>query len=131
MDADTKAIKGIWIEYASSLNAGDVSRWVSLWTEDGVQMPPGEPPVIGKDRIRKRIQGILDEVRFNMRIEPREVKVAGDWAFSRGVYSADVTPRKEGAAAHIDGKFMTIHQRRPDGKWKIHRDIFNSNVKAN
>ena len=78
LDADTKAIKGIWIEYASSLNAGDVSRWVYLWTEDGVQMPPGEPPVIGKDRIRKRIQGILDEVRFNMRIEPREVKVAGD-----------------------------------------------------
>jgi ketosteroid isomerase-like protein len=27
-----------------------------------------------------------------------------------------------------DGKFLTIFKRQSDGSWKIHRDIYNSNV---
>ncbi len=91
-------------------------------------MPPGEPPVIGKDRIRARNKGVLDQFTFNIGISNEEVGVAGDWAFARGTYKATLTPKAGGEAVLVDGKYMTILQRQADGSWKIHRDIFNSNV---
>ncbi len=128
LEADIAAVNDIWNQYSSSLNSGDLDRWMSLWTEGGVQMPPGEPPVIGKDQIRARNKGVLDQFTFNIRITNEEVGAARDWAFARGTYKATLTPKEEGDAIDVDGKYMTIFQRQPDGSWKIHLDIFNSNV---
>lgn len=122
------AVEGIWQEYAASLNAGDLDRWLSLWTDDGIQMPPGESLVVGKDRIRKRNQGFLDRYEFDMNISNQEIETAGDWAYSRGVYKATLTAKSGGDVIYVDGKYMTILKRQSDGSWKIHRDIFNSNV---
>jgi ketosteroid isomerase-like protein len=49
------------------------------------------------------------------------------WTFARGMYSATLVPKAGGAQIPIDGKFLTILARQPDGSWKIWRDIFNSN----
>ena len=131
LEADVAAVNQIWTQYSSSLNAGDIDRWVSLWTDDGVQMPPGEPSIIGKDQIRLRNNAVVEQFTFNMEISNEEVGVAGDWAFSRGTYAATLTPKAGGEPVHIDGKYMTILRRQLDGTWKIHRDVFNSNVPPN
>jgi uncharacterized protein (TIGR02246 family) len=120
-------VEGIWKEYAASLNAGDIDRWVALWTDDGVQLPPDEPPVVGKDKIRTRNGAVLQKFNFDIGITNQEAHAAGDWGFSRGVYRATLTPKQGGAPISIDGKYMTILARQKDGSWKIHRDIFNSN----
>ncbi len=59
LDTATAAINDIWTEYSSSLNAGDIDRWLSLWTDNGVQMPPNEPAVIGKNQILVRNKAVL------------------------------------------------------------------------
>jgi uncharacterized protein (TIGR02246 family) len=59
---------------------------------------------------------------------PLEITSAGDWAYSRGVYTVTFPLGESGEEGMIDGKFMTILQRQEDGAWKIHRDIYNSNV---
>jgi uncharacterized protein (TIGR02246 family) len=124
------AVKEIYSEYAASLNSGDLERWISLWTDDGVQMPPGAPTVIGKQRIRAAVKGSLDQLTFDMEIPPsEEVRVAGDWAFARGNYSATMTSKQGRDAIEIDGKYLTIFEKQADGSWKIHRDVFNSNVR--
>ena len=127
-EADTVAINTIWSAYESSLEAGDIDAWLSLWTEDGVQMPPNEALIVGKDRIRERNGAVLEQFGFEMDITNEEVAVADDWAYSRGVFGATLTPKDGSQPIPIDGKFMTILRRQPDGTWKIHRDIFNSNV---
>ena len=128
MAADTAAINAIWSTYASSLEAGDIDAWLSLWTEDGVQMPPNEAPVIGKDQLRQRNGAALELFTVAIDITNQEVEVAREWAFSRGVYAATFTPKDGSQPIPVEGKFMTILSRQPDGGWKIHRDIFNSNV---
>ena len=73
--ATTKAaVEGVWKEYSASLNAGDLDRWLRLWTDDGVQMPPGEPAVIGKERIRARNAAFLNSFSFDIRITNEEVQ---------------------------------------------------------
>jgi ketosteroid isomerase-like protein len=91
-------------------------------------MPPGEPAVVGKERIRARNGVGLDRFKFDMGITNEEVRVAGNWAFIRGTYKATLKPKQGGAPVLIDGKYMSILAKQPDGSWKIHRDIFNSNV---
>jgi uncharacterized protein (TIGR02246 family) len=121
-------VNAMWKEYSTSLNEGDADRWIALWSEDGVQLPPDEPPVVGKKRIGDRIRAGLDRFKFDMAITNEEVRTSGDLAFARGHYRATLTPRQGGKQIFIDGKYMTILVRQTDGSWKIHRDIFNSNV---
>ena len=93
-------------------------------------MPPDEPPDIGKERIRARNAAVLDRLAFNIGITNLEANVAGNWAYARGTYKATLTPKQGGKTIPIDGKYMTILAKQSDGSWKIHRDIFNSNVPA-
>ena len=122
------AADGIFARYAASISAGDADAWATLWAEDGVQMPPDAPPVVGKSEIREKLWSLLAQFRFDMRIHTEEVRTAADWAFARGMYTATLTPKAGGPAIPIDGKFMTILARQSDGSWRIYRDIFNSNV---
>ena len=126
--AAAAAVNDLLKEFSASLNNGDLDRWVALWTDDGIQMPPGEPAVIGKERIRTRNGAGLDRFTFDMGITNEELRVAGDWAFIRGTYKATLKPKQGGAPLLIDGKYMSILAKQPDGSWKVHRDIFNSNV---
>ncbi len=127
----TVALNDIWRRYAASLNAGEISSWMELWTDDGVQMPPDEPVVVGKEQIRVRNTAVLSQFAFNMEhITNLEVEESGDLAFARGHFGATLTPKGEGKPIVVDGKYLTILKKQPDGSWKIHRDAFNSNVSA-
>ena len=126
--ADAAAISGIWETYSSSLNDGDIDTWLSIWTEDGVQMPPNEAAVVGMDQLRQRNGGGMDLFVIDIEITNEEVEVDGNLAFSRGHYVATFSPKDGAQPIPVDGKFMTILKRQTDSSWKIHRDIFNSNV---
>ncbi|MCB0079776.1 MAG: DUF4440 domain-containing protein [Caldilineaceae bacterium] len=123
------AVNAIWDEYEASVIAGDIDRWIAQWTEDGVQMPPNEPLVEGKENIYARVAANMAAgPTTDFVITPLETTSAGDWAYSRGVYMVTFPLGDSGEQGMIDGKFMTVLQRQPDGTWKIHRDIYNSNV---
>ncbi len=128
LEAVTAAIIDFENQYRSSQNAGDIDRFMYLWTEDGILMPPNGPPVIGKDQIRVGTAGYLDQFTYDLDGTTAEVEVAGGWAFTRGTYTITVTPKEEGQPVFIDGKFINILERQPDGSWKMHRSIFKSNV---
>jgi uncharacterized protein (TIGR02246 family) len=116
-------------EFSASLSAGDADRWLALWAEDGVQLPPDEPPVEGKTAIAAKMRGLLNRFKFDMTIQNMETHSTGDWGFVRGRYQATLTPKQGGVAIPIDGKYLTVLNRQSDGSWKIYRDIFNSNIR--
>ena len=122
-------VNTIWREYESSLLAGDSERWLALWDEEGVQMPPGAPPVVGKAAITEKIRGGLAAVQYTEFAINNLEAVEGDgWAFARGLYIGTYVPKAGGDAVSIDGKYMTIFKQQPDGSWRIYRDIFNANT---
>jgi ketosteroid isomerase-like protein len=106
--------------------AADPARWLALWDENGVQLPPGAP-ARGKAVLDGIVpKGFVPGSVELMNIYPEEIVVAGDWAYSRGTYDSARTV--EGKKMTVDGKFLTIFRRQADGSWKIFRDCFNSNV---
>ncbi|HRW10612.1 MAG TPA: nuclear transport factor 2 family protein, partial [Caldilineaceae bacterium] len=122
------AVNAIWREYEAAQIASDPDRWVALWTEDGVKMPPDVPALEGKEAIYARAQRSMAEPIDDMVITALETQSAGDWAYSRGTFTFTYTIAETGVQELMEGKFMTILQRQPDGTWKIHRDIHNWNV---
>lgn len=131
VEALTATINEIYGQYASSLKSGDVDRWIALWSNEGVQMPPGSPPIIGTEEIGAGTLAFLDAFTVDsFEIYIDEVQLAGDLAFARGTYSGVYTPKDGGEGFAEDGKYLTVFQRQPDGSWKIHRDIFNLNTEG-
>lgn len=126
--ADQAAIRQLWVDYAQSAEAGNLDAWMALWMPGGIKMSPGKPPIVGLDAIRAATGVGKSNATVVVDIVPQEITVVGDWAYTWGTYTKDVTPEGGGATAHVDGKFMTILRRQADGAWKIYRDIDNSNV---
>ena len=129
-EADISAeVNEIYEEYEASVLAGDADRWVAQWTGDPVAMWPDLPAVRGTSTIFEAISGDLDAFTYTeFEISTEEVQVAGDWAYARGTFMAAFEMKDGGEPIPYDGKFLTIFKRQSDGSWKIHRDIYNSNV---
>jgi uncharacterized protein (TIGR02246 family) len=125
----TAEIEALWEEYAAANVAGDVDRYLALWDENGIQMPGGSPAIEGIENIRSRkVAGFEKWDITSMTITNLEVEVVGDWAYVRGTYQSTRTPVVGGDTEQIDGKYMTILRKQPDGSWKLYRDISNSSV---
>ena len=65
---------------------------------------------------------------MTMTIKVEEAAAAGDWAYAKGTYLQTITPRAGGPTTKVDGKWLDILKRQPDGSWKLYLDCFNSNV---
>jgi len=129
LEAVTAEINELFTEYGASLGAGDADRWIQLWVEDGVQLPPDASPNVGRDTIYESISGAMQVFAFeDMQIDVEEVLLAGDFAIARGMYTVTYVPHDGSESIFVDGKYTTTFQRQPDGSLKIYRDIFNSNV---
>ena len=128
VEAVTAAVNQVWEQYASSLNAGDVDRYMALWADNAIQLPPDSLPLVGKETLRAGLESEVKAITYDMKITNEEVNVSGDLAVARGTYAATITPKDGSNPIAIDGKYMTLLKRQPDGSWKIFRDIYNSNV---
>ena len=130
-DPDTAAIRQIWVNYAACVEKGDGQSWLSQYDAQGLQMRP-DAASRTKAELDAQVPGAfkarVEANETKMAITPLEIVVTGPWAYSRGTYTQDLVPRTSGPAVHVDGKFLTILRKQPDGSWKIFRDCFNSNV---
>ncbi len=119
------SIDSLWKEYAAAVVASDIERWISLWIDKGIQMPPNAPVNIGKEKIKAFTQTLMNGPPVSkMVVNSEEVRETSDWGFSRGNYWFEMTP-KEGETVKVIGKFTTIFEKQEDGSWKIARDCFN------
>ena len=123
---DVALVYELWGEYADAANAGDLERWISLWSDDGIQIAPGTPLRIGKEQIREAMRATFDLFdRRDMTIHTEEGRVLGDWAYSYGTFTFEVTPKDGAKTSDYCGKFLDILMKGADGSWKIAIDCHN------
>ena len=128
MASDVAKVYEVWNEYTAACHAGDLERWMSLWIEDAIQMPPDVPRRVGVEQIRSGMQPGFDLFDMkNMIIQTDEVRILGDQAYSHGTYTFDMTPKEGGETMSISGKFLDILEKQVDGSWKIAIDCHNYN----
>ncbi len=130
-EKDIAAVKDMLNQYAIECNTGNFERWLSLWAEDGTQMPPDAPARKGIDQIREGMKPVFDDMKLDIVIKSvDDVEVHGDLGLTRCKYSLKLTPKAGGDTLDVmpDGKALTLFGKQNDGSWKIVYDCFNSNM---
>lgn len=128
-DADLAAIEQLHKRDAAAARKGDVASLADLWTDDAVALPPGEPPVIGIEAIRKWLAksqpdsstvDVLDYV-----LDFKEVTILGDEAIEWGRTSVVLRPRGATSILRASGNLMRVLKKQADGSWKVSRSAWN------
>ena len=113
-----------WMQSFNSGNAGAVA---ALYAEEGVLMPPNAPLARGtvaiKEAVAKEIAGAKKSGMTLSQGTLDEINVIGDMAWHSGSYLV-----KDKAGKQLDaGKFLEVWEKK-NGKWRIVRDIWNSDA---
>ena len=115
-----------WYEaYSASDDPADA--FIARVLDDATLLPPDNPLARGKEAIRAVIAGLEAMPGFSVtwRAEVADVGSGGDLGFTRGSYQMRMES-PEGPIT-IDGKYLTIWKRQPDGTWMVAADMFNAN----
>jgi uncharacterized protein (TIGR02246 family) len=124
-EGEVEAIKAFLDQYEAIAEEGDAETYFTLWAEDIVFMPPNEPMVEGKEAVKAWAQPLFDQFSMQETFSFAEIEVIGHWAFARGTYEYQATPKTEGEAIQQSGHIVYMLKRQPDGPWKIARVIYN------
>jgi len=130
-DADISAVKEILKKYEVAANAGDFDSWISLWADDGIQMPPNASSRSGVAQITEEMKPAFEQFTTDIKITSlEETRVFGDIGLTRCSYHLAITPKAGGDKIIVepDGKALTIYEKQLNGNWKIIYDCFNSNI---
>lgn len=133
MTNDLESVESTLREYGAACNNGDFETWISLWDENGRQLPPDAPARLGVNAIREAMQPVFAAMDLNFEfLSVDEVTSYGEIAVTRCTYSIHATPKEGGEPVAVmpNGKALTVFRRQSDNSWKIIYDSFNSNTPA-
>ena len=115
---DGTAIRNLVDTWMAASKAGDTATVLSLMTDDVVFMVPGREP-FGREAFAAASDA-MKNVRIEGNADIRELKVLGDWAYTRNYLEMTITP-DGGAPMKRSGWTLTI-LRKEDGRWRLARD---------
>ena len=123
--ADEAAIRKIDADVVAAGNAHNVDALLSFFAPDARMLPPGAPPVVGKEAIRSLMVGFLSpEFHVAHDLESVVVSQGGDLAYVSYTYA--LTFKGPGGTPVTEkGKDISIYTKGPDGSWKLAVDIWN------
>jgi uncharacterized protein (TIGR02246 family) len=112
-------------KFGAAVAAGNAAGVAGLYTDDAMVLPPNGESVSGRAAIEKLFGTLVAAGIKEITLTATEVEAHGDAATEIGMYSV-----KDGTGKEIDrGKYM-VAWKRVQGQWKLHRDIWNSNLPA-
>jgi ketosteroid isomerase-like protein len=129
--ADARSLDELQKRVDAAIMAGDMDTYSALLTADAVLMPPSGPAVEGRDAILAWSRAFAKSFSFEA-YQPAdaELVIAGDWAFRRASFRVTLAPLAGGPKVIDSGKFIILYKR-DGGKWKVARDIWNSDGPPN
>jgi uncharacterized protein (TIGR02246 family) len=125
---DEMAVRELASSFDAALNSKDIDAMMARYAEGAVRMNPNTPTSVGNDAIRA---SYLDDWAANdLRVsnEVSDIRMSGDVAALRGMYTSTVTPRSNGTAYEDHGKWAASVQKLSDGSWKILWEIWSSDL---
>ena len=105
-----------WLAAAASRN---VDSTLGFWTDDARLISPGEPPVVGRDAIRKMLTDAFAIPSFTVSWHTDEIIVGpnGDMAYSFGPNQFTM-PNASGGVDTLRGQAVVVWRKGDDGRWR-------------
>jgi uncharacterized protein (TIGR02246 family) len=121
--ADETAIRAGDADFVKAAETNDLDKAMSLYADDAVFLGSGVPAQVGKENIRKVIQGLLAApgLHFTVNITSVTVARSGDLAMDQGTVEETATDKK-GKTVTNTSQYVLVWKKMPDGSWKIAAD---------
>jgi uncharacterized protein (TIGR02246 family) len=111
----------------------DTQGIFAAWAEDGVDLMPGEAPIVGKKAIIAWVEDILAKLpghKVNTQdMEFHDIRLSGDWASEWATEHQVVTLADRQEPIETWGKMALILHREANGEWKIKQEMWNQGKK--
>lgn len=105
----------------------------AAWAEDGVDLMPGEEPIVGKKAVVARVEGIVASLKdykvTRQDMEFHDIRVSGDWASEWATEHQVVQPTGGKEPIETWGKMALVLHRDVSGAWKIEQEMWNQGRK--
>lgn len=129
IEADKAAIREVSDQALSTvtkMNKDNAAEWVkSFYTEDAIVFPPNASPVKGQKAIIEMLQSYPPMTDYVQK--PEEMIVFGDYAYQWDTWSVTV-PLSDQTPFKDTGTIFWIWHKQNDGKWKLLREIWHSDL---
>ena len=114
--------------FSEAFNSKDLDTLVGFYTADAVVLAPNQQAREGQDGVRESFSSAV-EVMSRLSLTTVAVEVLSpSTAVERGVYSAQLTPPGREESTQDRGKYVVYWKKDADGSWKIHWEIFNTDL---
>lgn len=116
--------------YVMAMKAGDPIALACHFTEDAVLLPQGAKMQKGRSTIQQWFGSWLPAMIIDdFEITTSDVVLVNDTVYEVGTFR--MTARAKGAneASSDVGKYLMVWKRQTDGKWRIVRDMFNTDTR--
>jgi ketosteroid isomerase-like protein len=101
----------------------------ALWEDDGVDLMPGEAPIVGKKVIQAWVENTLAKMPgykvVKQEMEFHDIQVSGDWASEWANEHQVVQPPDGKEPIESRGKMALVLHREASGEWKIKQEMWN------
>ena len=97
------------------------------FADDARVLAPNIPMAEGWEASRAVFAKLEALPGYSLKVSPAIADVGGaaDLGYTIGTYHMKL-PGSDGSIVEIDGKYLSLWKRQPDGSWKIAVDMFNS-----
>ncbi|HET9745071.1 MAG TPA: DUF4440 domain-containing protein [Chitinophagaceae bacterium] len=121
--AARKALDSTNAEFGKLVVKGDSAGIAAMYTTDGKLMGPNMPPASGRNAIQSAFGGLFAAMgAIDLALTTVDVWGTSDMVIEEGTYTMNQKGKE------IDrGKYIVLWKME-DGKWKLFRDIFNSDL---
>src|SRR5262245_34757705 len=127
--ATLDAIRAVANGIVAADNRRDLTAVLGYYAVDAVLLPPGEPPVEGKDQIRPRYEALFSTFSPEIEAHVDEACAGEALAFVRGRNGGRLVPRASGEAKTLDDAYLMVLRLEADGRWRISRLMWHSQGK--
>lgn len=114
--------------YVEAINSNDLDQLMEMMTDDVVFLAPNTPIMVGKAAVFPWCEGYLAAYTLHWEKHPEEFILAGEWAIELYSYESADEPKDGGPVPRDTGKGINVYHHDADGRWRVARDAWNSDL---
>lgn len=110
--------------FVGALRDGDAAAASAVYTEDARLLPPTSEPLQGREAIEAFWKAGVDSGISEVELDALELEGDGGFAYEIGRYALRLNPT-DGGTVVDRGRYLLVHERRPDGSWGRAVEMFS------
>lgn len=125
-EAEKQKLMELSQQWAKVAQTGTIDSTLTYWADNAVMMPPGKPPLKGKQEIRKYLESTSNIPGFEISWEPVSAHISDDGSMAYMIERNKVAFTDSlGNRVVQHNKVTTVWRKNEEGNWENVVDMWN------